>query len=445
MCSALPPPPEARASTKLESFLIIPSDPQQELFFWIGPAGQPGPFAETGAAEVWPVDINLDHLRSLPESVILNLPGQEPETLPRIRTNSRAGDGFLWTGGRESCAALLSHMNGGFRASITCLFGSYQVETTPTGTVLTRFVYASPPPGSEQDTVSPSGGAAPAGGPPPPDCRATMQPQTQTIEVMILYTPIVRQTLENANINVQQFMQDTLDETQLAMDRSADPGISTIAELHLAHAQEVPREDNPTVYFSDDLDYLSTQEPPLSLRNTWAADLVMLIRETTPNSIPGSDFQCGQANVPNPQFPPGPSFAPFAVGSTKRTCTFSNLPFQHEFGHLFGANHNPENNENQQPIRRCAFAHFGNPPPSNPPEDGARTLVAAKNNDLCNGNCAQVLNYSNAEVSVETDYFVFATGVEGVKENADLISELAPVVAQYWMGLADLIFSDGFD
>lgn len=366
----------------------------------------------------------------------MNLPDQESDTLSRIRSQSRPGSGFLWTGGGEGCSVLLSAIPNQFRAVISCLSGNYSAETTPTGVRLTRYAYGPAPLGADDDVAIPDSSPTGVVNPVTTASASLDEPLflDEQIDVLILYTANVRQALQAAGIDVQTYMQDTLATTQLAMDRSTTPGHAVIAELNLVHAQEVARADNSTIGFNADLFYLSTDDIAVALRNTYAADLVMLIRETAPDPS-----QCGLANVPNLVIPPGPGFAPSAVGVTKRACSFAAYPFQHEFGHLFGANHNPENNSNPSMLHPWAQAHWANAPN---PEDSARTLLSYQIG-TCHGTCPQVLNYSNAAITVVKSWN-FRTGIAGQRENALIIEEFASVTAQYRSSL-DRIFANGFD
>lgn len=83
----------SHAVVEIETFGIVTTDPELDLFTRIGPSRPPEPLAAIGAIEEWPVDVNLAHLRNLPESIILNLPGQEPELLARQRSRSRTNGG----------------------------------------------------------------------------------------------------------------------------------------------------------------------------------------------------------------------------------------------------------------------------------------------------------------------------------------------------------------
>lgn len=359
-----------QAGVVVESFGLTTFDPQENLFTSIGRPTSPGLLAGVGAAEEWPVSINLARLQTLPETVVLNLPGQESDTLIRLRAEPRAGNGYLWTGGGEGCSALLSAKPNQFRATISCLSGNYGVETTSSGPRLTRYVYEPAPLGAENDVV------LPASTPTSPNIPANTETHSldgpasldTEIDVLVLYTANVRQALQAVGIDATTYMQDTLAATQMAMDRSTSPGDAVIAELNLVHAQEVAHAESGQ--FLDDLNYLRLDSIAVGLRNTYAADLVMLIRESSPQPN-----QCGLAYGPGilTTPPPGPGFAPFAVAVTKRQCSFSAYPFQHEFGHLFGGNHNPEDNSNPTPLHPWAFAHWDNAPN---PEDSARTLLS---------------------------------------------------------------------
>lgn len=74
-----------QAGVVVESFGLTTFDPQENLFTSIGRPTSPGLLAGVGAAEEWPVSINLARLQTLPETVVLNLPGQESDTLIRLR------------------------------------------------------------------------------------------------------------------------------------------------------------------------------------------------------------------------------------------------------------------------------------------------------------------------------------------------------------------------
>lgn len=120
---------------------------------------------------------------------------------------------------------------------------------------------------------------------------------------------------------------------------------------------------------------------------------------------------------------------------------FHSPPDQHEFGHLFGGNHNPENNSNLTMLNSWAKAHWANAPN---PDDSARTLLSCQIG-TCHGTCPQVLNYSNATIML-TKPWTFHTGISNQRENARNIEQFAPVTAQCDdLRNPDLVFVHGFE
>jgi hypothetical protein len=424
-------PLSGHAAVEVTAFGIIGSAPSNHVFTVVGTQQIPGTQAGPGAGAVWPVTINGPLLITLPVSVVLNLPGRPEVTLHRVRSEPR-GAGFLWTGRGGDCSALFSAIPARFRAVISCLDAPYGVETTTSGVELTRYDAFDVPTGTvPSDAVSYDGNGTGTLDVPDGEIQGT---NDQQIDVLVLYTSAVRQAVEAADGNVQQVMHDEVDTTQLAMDNSSSLD-TPMPDLHFAHAVEVSRDE--THEFTDDLDYLRLDQEPVGLRNIWAADIVMLVRETSLHS-----YVCGQANEPhNVGSPdPGPDFAPLALGVTVRNCSFAPYGFEHELGHIFGANHNPENTPSPTPIEPWAYAHWKN----HGPDDSARTIVSDIVHDPpgpdCHGSCPQVLNYSNADVIVSW----FRTGVTDQQENARVIAEFAHVTAQYRAGI-DRIFADGFE
>jgi hypothetical protein len=193
----------ASASVVVQSFGVVFSDPQENLFTAVGEPTGPSLLAGTNVVQEWPVTINLARLQSLPGTVILNLPNELPETLNKIRSSTRGPNGFVWTGGGEGCSALLSAIPGAFRATISCLSGTYSVETTSSGSRLARYSYGPAPAGAEYDVAAPSNAGASNSMTPPPSSPNTPLLVDQVVDVMILYTANVRQALQASNINVQ--------------------------------------------------------------------------------------------------------------------------------------------------------------------------------------------------------------------------------------------------
>jgi hypothetical protein len=123
-----------------------------------------------------------------------------------------------------------------------------------------------------------------------------------------------------------------------------------------------------------------------------------------------------------------------ALGVVRKTCSVSAYSFQHEFGHILGANHNTESNGNVTPIEPYAFGHW-----HADVEAGYRTIMSMISSG-CKPSCFQVQNYSNPLVTTDDG---FVTG-SASHNNALVIAELAPITAQYRPSLGR-IFADGFN
>jgi hypothetical protein len=167
----------------------------------------------------------------------------------------------------------------------------------------------------------------------------------------------------------------------------------------------------------------------------------MLVRESQSQGLCGVAYTPGFGGAPLPS-----EFADYAVGVAVRQCSYAPFNFQHELGHILGANHNPENNLNpiETRLEPWALAHWANP--ANIKKDGHRTIVSYAVNAppvVCRGACIQVLNYSNAEVDYVDDV-VFQTGIANQRENARVIAEVAPIAGQ-WRSNVDRIFANGFE
>lgn len=392
------------------------------MFSEIGPAQTPDAQAVPGTAIVWQVGLNQTLLSSLPTSLVLNLPDHALVTLSLDQAENRGAGSYVWGGRGADCSAVFTAADNGLLGDISCINGPYTVRMLPTGTWLSYFSYASPPAGFDDDVASP-----PKGITSPQGVSALNQPagSSTILDVLILYNAAVRQEVENEGLNPQLEMQAIMDSVQQAMinSRSAD---TPTPDVNLVHAQEIAYP--ATGLMQLDLDYLRQDPMPSSIRNQFGADIVMLVRKDT------SQGNCGQAYAPGYQGTPlpGPAFAPLAVGVTVRTCGFAKYPFHHEFAHILGANHS-ERESNLTPLEDWAYAHY-----RNTPKGQARTLVS--NRAPCGTFCAQVLNFSNADVTVDW----FRTGVPNLAENARVIAEFAPAAAAYRDG-RERIFADGFD
>jgi hypothetical protein len=378
---------------------------------------------DAAAASVWPVTVDLVRLATLPPSVTINFPDRAAVTLARARTQARGNNAFMWSGRGADCSAVFTVQGGGVTAALSCLNASYSIENGSAGNQqLTRYDQSKLPGESSPPIISTTAPVANAASPSAPGGA------DQVIDILVLYTAGVLQTLDPAggNVNTRRFAQSAVDQTQHAFDNS-----KAAAQVNLVHAKKVARADTGSV--SDDLEYLRLFAEPINLRNIWAADLVIQITEVGLNPV-----TCGVANVPgyNGAPLPGPGFAQYALGVVARSCATADYTFAHELAHTLGANHNREASNNTTPVEPWAFGHW-----ATNIEGGARTIMSYPiAPSQCASPCPRVLNYSNSNVYVDW----FRTGVLNQQENYRVITEFAPTTAQYRLNVGRL-FADDFE
>jgi hypothetical protein len=429
------------ATVELE-WVGLGEPPSSLVFRSVGVSEIPGAWASPSAATEWPVEMNVDRLADLPDWIDLNLPDRGISTLTRDRGQIRGPGAFVWSGHGDGCSAIFTAYQNRLMGTISCVDGSYRIALSPTGARLTRHVFGNTPPEAMDDVATVNGSPPMAL---PEEFSSLDQPFTplldDRIDVLILYTPTVTQTVGSAN--VQMAMQHLADQTQQAMINSASSQTGfPLTGVHLVHAQEVPRGETETM--GEDLLYLQGLDGtslPVNIRDYWGADIVMLVRESK------SQGNCGKAYTPGFGGAPQPAgFAEFALGVSVRDCDLGDYSFQHEFGHILGGNHNPESNSNTTPLVPWAQAHWENPMASK--KGGHRSLLSYKfdarpPDPECEGECPTVLHYANDQVDIFVDGVLFHTG--GVnEENARVIALVSPY-AWHWRSSVDRIFADGFE
>jgi hypothetical protein len=238
----------------------------------------------------------------------------------------------------------------------------------------------------------------------------------------------------------------------MVLDNSVPQGDPPLAMVNFIGAQEVAYVDQ--YGYSDDLNFLATDDEAKALRKFWAADILMYLVVGGDANASGLSHQPGYLNLPLP----GPSYAPFASAVLQYNCALmairpgptciDNYVFPHEFAHNFGANHNIENSPWPNypssytppgPIQPYAFGRYGNAPGDN---GGYRTIMSyVEGPPQCASPCPRIAFYSNPTVLTPDG---FQTGVTGHSDNALMIQTYAPVTATYTTSLGR-IFYNGFD
>ena len=161
------------------------------------------------------------------------------------------------------------------------------------------------------------------------------------IAILALYTPQARDKVGGQG-PIQILIQGAIDLANTAFIDSQS--IMRFKRVHTAQANY-----NDSVDALADIQWLETSTQVSSLRNQFGADLVGLMVGDLPGSL------CGQATdvLTSPAGNPD-----IAYQVTEARCSFDNLVFAHEFGHLVGMNHDPDFGlPASQAIRPWAFGH----------------------------------------------------------------------------------------
>jgi hypothetical protein len=245
------------------------------------------------------------------------------------------------------------------------------------------------------------------------------------IDVLVVFTPTTRVAAGGAAA-IRATILLAVQETNDSYNNS---GITQ--RLQLAHMEELNytesgnsntdknRLKNPTDGFMDNVH---------TLRNTFAADVVMLVVENLQ--------VCGETFIMNPV---SNAFEKSAFGVVARDCATGNFSFGHELGHMMGARHDWDaDGTNNSPF---AFNHgFIRTNPTNNTTTPWRTIMGV------NGTPAtvRIQFWSNPNVNFAGDPTGVATGSRQAS-NAQTLNATALTVANFRCGLPDLWTTVGSD
>lgn len=421
------------AGVDLESFDIIsPGIPLPNLFTSTGQQGLPGPEAGPGATVAWPVTINLALLDTLPATVRVNFPDRATVTLTRMSSERQGSNALRWSGRGGDCSALFRVASNGFKGTISCISAPYGINHTDgsSSVRLTRYDDSGNAVWEENfvDTIE----HAPNG---PESPMAPRGLADTTVDVLVLYNGSL------TSLNIWQNAHDHIQTIQHAMELSTASGQPLIAQIRLAGAARISRTVSGAPVA--DRQYLRTDPQTAGLRDYYAGDIVLYLTTGScelPGIVQGVAYLPGTEGVPPPDEPGAADWA-FAVSLLDCSDNPGDWVAAHEIAHVFGANHNQDHIPfNQTPIEDYAWGYWKKELGTDFPR-GARTIMSYVQECIAAVSpCPRIQHYSNPGVQVDG---WFTTGT-ATRDNAKLIREYAPLLAQY-RDSQGRIFKYGFE
>lgn len=344
--------------------LVTATATAQQLFNFTepeGPASVPSASADgvigpiVGASRAIRIDLEL--LRSNPARLELPTPDGEVLEIERAFFEDRADGNALWTGkvsGSDFESVVLTIQDGqlvgsygeigqhGFTVGASAAGGSVRKaseEERPEGGMEWCSVRHEPPPTSS---------------PPPEDFQLPPENRARRVDVLVLYTPSVRQEWEDYGSGTAAEIQAAIDYTNQVYRNS---GVN--ARVSLVHsALALSFLDS-----SDDvLEDLRESQTVKNLRKAHRADIVMVFVNNT-------DAPAGEAWV-YLNYDTVASMSAKAFGQTNLQgggIAWNRATFAHEIGHIYGANHDPGNSSISPEDARRTYAYGYQDPVPDPP------------------------------------------------------------------------------
>ena len=234
----------------------------------------------------------------------------------------------------------------------------------------------------------------------------TIQDDGTVIDVLVVYTPAAR-TSAGGVTGINNLIDLAVSETNVSY---ANSGIRQ--RLRLVHRTEVAYTESSD--FGTDLSRLSgTSDGYMdnvhSLRNTYGADLVSLVRNGS--SVCGIGYLMSTVSS---------SFASRGFNVVARTCATGYYSFGHELGHNMGARHDRAVDSSDGPY---TYNH-GYVSPS----DSWRTVMAYAN--AC-GSCTRIQFWSNPDLLRNGERMGIPEGQSGAADNRKALNNTAFTVANF--------------
>jgi len=247
------------------------------------------------------------------------------------------------------------------------------------------------------------GGVEPSAGTPLASAVETVQPfadSAERLDVLAVYTPTARAEA-GGTAALEATIRNAIDLTHTAYANS-----QVVPRLNLVHMQEIDHRE--AKHFSTDLFWVRDDPQVNAMRDQYGADMVSLVVHNL--SACGIGFLMSEPSV---------SFAPNAYQVTAWDCAGANLTMPHEFGHIQGADHNPEDASGYPTgaAYRWSYGHY---------IDGNYRTVMSYSTP-CSISCPRHPYFSNPNVIFNGA----PTGVAGDRENYRTINDTAIYVANF--------------
>ncbi len=228
---------------------------------------------------------------------------------------------------------------------------------------------------------------------------------------VILYTPDaaigIKGYYSEMRTDIKNSIQQAIKEMNDAFIRSE---ITTYDAVEIALIREF-NFNNSNSSFTD-LDSLRRMPEAIALKDSYNADFCILITDIYATS-------CGSAYVK--------ATKSYAFGIVPYECMITNLSLAHEVGHLFGADHDIDNNPRQIHTYGNGYAY---------PPDKWYTIMSYPT--PCGSDCERIANYSNPDVNYRGE----PTGTDSLENNARVIRDYNNILASFGQPAATIVLDN---
>lgn len=232
-------------------------------------------------------------------------------------------------------------------------------------------------------------------------------PQT----AIILYTPDaaigIKGYYSEMRTDIKNSIQQAIRDMNEAFENSE---ITTYDAVEIALIREF--NFNNSNSSSTDVDSLSRMPEAIALKDTYNADFCILVTDVYATS-------CGSAYVG--------ARKSTAFGVVPYDCMITNLSLAHEVGHLFGADHDVDNNPRKIHTYGNGYAY----PPG-------KWYTIMSYHTPCGSDCERIVYYSNPDVNFNGE----PTGTDSLENNARVIRDYNNILASFGQPAATMVLDN---